>query len=44
MDASHLFSAEEIISILTASLSHDVGHDGFNNNYHINAVTDLAIR
>lgn len=26
-----------------AAICHDLGHDGFNNNYHVNAVTQRAI-
>jgi hypothetical protein len=29
----------DILSFITAAISHDVGHDGFNNGYHSNAVT-----
>jgi hypothetical protein len=27
-----------------AATCHDFGHDGFNNGYHVNAITDRAIR
>ena len=34
----------DIIAFLTAGVCHDLGHDGYTNGYHINAVTDRAIR
>lgn len=33
----------DILSLITAAVCHDLGHDGFNNNYHTNAVTKRAI-
>ena len=33
----------DLLSILLASLGHDLGHPGLNNNFHINARTDLAL-
>lgn len=33
----------DLLSFVIASLCHDVGHDGFNNNYHQNAQTPRAI-
>jgi hypothetical protein len=33
----------ESFSIFIASICHDVHHPGFNNNYHLNSVSDLAI-
>ena len=33
----------DLLSILIASLGHDLGHPGLNNNFHINARTDLAL-
>ena len=33
----------EVLAILLAAIVHDVGHDGMNNNYHKNALTDRAI-
>ena len=33
----------DLVSIIIAALGHDVSHPGFSNNYHINALTDLAI-
>ena len=34
----------DIISALIASVCHDFDHDGLNNMYHVNAITDRAIR
>jgi hypothetical protein len=34
----------DILSFLIGALCHDLGHDGFTNLYHINAITDRAIR
>ncbi|KAL5494444.1 hypothetical protein EMCRGX_G015779 [Ephydatia muelleri] len=39
-----LFSSLEIATLMTAALCHDLDHPGFNNNYQINARTELAIR
>jgi len=33
----------EILSLLLGAMIHDVGHDGYNNNYHKNAASDRAI-
>ena len=33
----------DILSIFIAALGHDLGHPGFNNNFQINASTDIAI-
>jgi len=33
----------DCLSMLIAAVSHDLGHDGFNNNYHVNAITNRAI-
>ena len=33
----------DLLSIIIASLGHDVGHPGLTNNYHVNALTELAI-
>ena len=33
----------DLLSILIASLGHDLGHPGLNNNFHINARTELAL-
>jgi hypothetical protein len=29
--------------MMTAALCHDLGHDGFTNSYHVNAITKRAI-
>ena len=31
------------LSFLISAACHDLGHDGFNNSWHINAMTDRAI-
>ena len=33
----------DLLSIIISSLGHDIGHPGLTNNYHINALTELAI-
>ena len=33
----------DILSVLIASLGHDLAHPGLNNNFHINAGTELAL-
>ncbi len=33
----------DILSIFIAALGHDLGHPGYNNNFQINASTDMAI-
>ena len=34
----------DLVSALTASACHDYAHDGFNNAYHVNFMTDRALR
>ena len=34
----------DTLAIIIAAVCHDFGHDGFNNGYHVNAVTDRALR
>ena len=34
----------DIMSLLTGAMCHDLGHDGFTNGYHVNAMTDRALR
>jgi len=29
--------------MIIAAVCHDLGHDGFTNTYHVNAITDRAI-
>jgi len=36
--------ALDALAILISAVCHDFGHDGFNNGFHVNAVTDRAIR
>ena len=33
----------DCLSFLIAAVSHDLGHDGFTNSYHINSVTQRAV-
>ena len=33
----------DLLSIIIAALGHDIGHPGLNNNFQINASTDMAI-
>ena len=33
----------DTLSFLLAAVCHDLGHDGFTNVYHVNAMTDRAI-
>lgn len=35
---------KDILSFLIAGLCHDLGHDGFTNGFHSNALTKRAIR
>lgn len=34
----------DTLSVVVASVCHDYGHDGLNNAYHVNAITERAIR
>lgn len=34
----------DVMAFITAALCHDLGHDGYTNVYHVNAMTDRAIR
>mmetsp|Transcript_28966 Transcript_28966/g.35886 ORF Transcript_28966/g.35886 Transcript_28966/m.35886 type:complete len:185 (-) Transcript_28966:863-1417(-) len=34
----------DILSVMIAAICHDYGHDGFTNAYHVNLVSDRAIR
>ena len=38
-----IFDPIEIISLLVAAISHDLDHDGYNNQYQVNANTPLAM-
>ena len=33
----------DTLSVIIAAVCHDLGHDGFNNSYHSNAITERAI-
>jgi hypothetical protein len=33
----------DCLSMIIASMCHDLGHDGFTNSYHVNAITERAI-
>lgn len=33
----------DTLSVLMAAVCHDLGHDGFTNNYHVNDITRRAI-
>ena len=34
----------DMVSAITAGACHDYAHDGYNNSYHINFMTDRALR
>ena len=38
-----LLNKLDILSLLIAGICHDVGHKGYNNDYHIKTFSDLAI-
>jgi hypothetical protein len=42
-DLTEIFEPLKILSLLVAAISHDLNHDGFNNQYQINASTPLAM-
>ena len=33
----------DTMSFIISAICHDLGHDGFSNGYHVNALTDRAI-
>ena len=33
----------DLISVVSAAVCHDFGHDGFSNAYHVNSISDRAI-
>jgi len=33
----------DLLGIIISAMGHDLGHPGYNNNFHINAFTDLAL-
>lgn len=37
------FSPLEILVLIVSAISHDLDHDGYNNNFQINARTHLAL-
>ena len=43
MDVAHL-NFLDLVSAIIASACHDYAHDGFNNAYHVNFMTDRALR
>jgi len=34
----------DLISVVISAVCHDYGHDGLNNSYHVNAISERAIR
>ena len=34
----------DVLSVIISAVCHDYDHDGFNNAYHVNAITERAIR
>jgi high affinity cGMP-specific 3',5'-cyclic phosphodiesterase 9 len=34
----------DVLSVVISAVCHDYGHDGFNNAYHVNAISERAIR
>lgn len=42
-DLSKIFTKFEILGMLTAAICHDANHDGFSNQYNVNAQTPLGI-
>ena len=43
IEFAHL-SEMDTLSICISAICHDYGHDGFTNTYHINMISDRAIR
>lgn len=43
-NAQKYFSDLEVFAVLVAAVVHDMGHDGYSNNFHKNAMTSRAIR
>lgn len=33
----------DLLSIVIAAVGHDIDHDGFNNAYHVNSISERAI-
>ncbi len=42
-DLQKYFEPLDILSLIISALSHDLDHDGYNNQYQINASTPLAM-
>jgi 3',5'-cyclic-nucleotide phosphodiesterase len=40
LDLEHI----DILAFIISGVCHDFGHDGYTNLFHINAVTDRAVR
>ena len=38
------FSELDLISLVVSSVCHDYGHDGMNNGFHVNSISEKAIR
>lgn len=41
--ADEYLESFNVLSILVAALAHDLGHDGYNNSFHQNTGSDLAL-
>jgi len=41
--ADEYLESFNVLSILVAALAHDLGHDGYNNTFHQNTSSDLAV-
>lgn len=37
------FTKLDILALMTAGICHDLGHPGFNNNFHINSLSSYAV-
>ena len=37
------FSNIDILALITAGICHDIGHPGFNNNFHLNTLSSYAV-
>lgn len=37
------FTKLEVLALITAAICHDIGHPGFNNNFHINSLSSFAV-
>jgi len=34
----------DLLSVVISAVCHDYGHDGFNNAYHVNTISERAVR